>query len=162
MDVPDLLNIPYEIRRIGWPLLVVGIGLILLFRARKKNDPVVEAGSKTIDYFDDFVVFGGRESFITSQNVLGGKVTAVFGGAEYDFRRSRLSPNGAIIDCVSIFGGNGFKVPPDWTVKNEVTTIMGGFTDKRGAVLPEFQHDPSKTLIIRGFTMFGGVEVKLS
>ena len=160
--IPELLNVPYEIRRIGWPLLIVGIGLIMLFRHRRRDDPVIGQGTQSLDYFDDFVVFGGRESFITSQNLLGGKVTSVFGGAEYDFRRAKLSPNGAIIDSVSIFGGSGFKIPPDWTVKNEVTTIMGGFTDKRGSVLPEFQHDPSKTLIIRGFTMFGGVEVKLA
>lgn len=160
--IPHLLTIPYEVRRIGWPLLIVGIGLILLFRHRRRNDPMIDRGSRTIDYFDDFVIFGGRESFVTTQNLLGGKVTAIFGGAEYDLRRAKLSPNGAVIDSVSIFGGCGFKISPDWTVKNEVTTIMGGFTDKRGSVLPEFQHDPSKILVIRGFTVFGGIEIKLA
>jgi len=44
-------------------------------------------------------------------------------------------------------------------VKNEVTTIFGAFTDKRGSILPDFQ-DLEKTLILRGFTAFGGIEIK--
>ena len=113
-----------------------------------------------MDYFDDFVVFGGREVFINSLNFYGGKITTIFGGAEYDLRNARLSSNGAVIDSVSVFGGCGFKVPPDWTVKNEVTAVFGGFSDKRGASPHQVNSDPSKTLIIKGFTAFGGVEIK--
>jgi hypothetical protein len=113
-----------------------------------------------MDYFDDFVVFGGREVFINSQNFYGGKITTIFGGAEYDLRNTHLSTNGAVIDSVSVFGGCGFKVPPEWTVKNEVTAVFGGFSDKRGAAPRYINPDPSKTLIIKGFTAFGGVEIK--
>lgn len=113
-----------------------------------------------MDYFDDFVIFGGREVFISSQNFYGGKTTSIFGGTEYDFRQAQLSSNGAVVDCVSIFGGCGFKVPPDWTIKNEVTAIFGAFADKRGTTLNHIVSDPSKTLVIKGFTAFGGIEVK--
>ena len=159
--IPEVVNIPYELRRIGWPLLIIGIGVVLLVTHRRKNEPPIPERSKHgMDYFDDFVVFGGREVFINSLNFYGGKITAIFGGAEYDLRNSQLSPNGAVIDSVSVFGGCGFKVPPDWTVKNEVTAIFGGFTDKRGASPHQVNSDPSKTLIIKGFTAFGGVEIK--
>jgi hypothetical protein len=104
-------------------------------------------------------MFGGREIMINSQQLKGGKCTSIFGGSEYDMRVANMSANGAIIDCVSIFGGTGFKIPPDWAVKNEVSTIFGAFTDKRGNVIPN-SNDPSKILIIRGFTAFGGVEIK--
>jgi predicted membrane protein len=112
-----------------------------------------------MNFFDDFVIFGGREIVVNSQSLIGGKVTSIFGGSEYDLRNVTLSENGAVIDCVSIFGGAGFKIPPDWTVKNEVTTIFGAFTDKRGSILPDFQN-LEKTLILRGFTAFGGIEIK--
>ena len=113
-----------------------------------------------MDFFDDFVVFGGREVFINSQNFYGGKITTIFGGAEYDLRNALLSNNGAVIDSVAVFGGCGFKVPPDWTVKNEVTAVFGGFSDKRGASPHQVISDPSKTLVIKGFTAFGGIEIK--
>ena len=159
----EVYSIPREIRQIGWPLIIIGIGVVLLItHGRKKNDPkftghVSQAG---MDYFDDLVVFGGREIFINSQNFLGGKTTSMFGGTEYDLRQAQLSENGAVIECVSIFGGCGFKVPPDWTIKNEVTAIFGAFTDKRGSTFGHVVSNPSKTLIIRGFSAFGGVEIK--
>jgi hypothetical protein len=91
---------------------------------------------------------------------LGGKITSIFGGAEYDLRQAMLSENGAVIDCVCIFGGSSFKVPPDWTIKNEISTIFGAFTDKRGMSVHEVSYSPSKTLVLKGFSAFGGVEVK--
>ena len=157
----ELLIIPYQLRQIGWPVLIIGIGVALLLTHRSRNQPPVpEPSSQGMDYFDDFVIFGGREIFINSRSFLGGKVTSIFGGAEYDLRQSQLSENGAIVDCVCIFGGSGFKVPPDWNIKNEVTTIFGAFTDKRGASVHDVSCDPAKTLIIKGFSAFGGVEVK--
>lgn len=161
--VPEIVTIPYELRRIGWPLLVIGIGVVLLVtHSRKRHDgPVIDPGKKQgMDYFDDFVIFGGREVFVNSQNFYGGKTTSIFGGTEYDLRQANLSQNGAVIDCLSIFGGSGFKVPPDWNVKNEVTAIFGAFTDKRGAMGNQVVTDPAKTLVIRGFAAFGGVEIK--
>jgi predicted membrane protein len=156
--VPHFFEVPWELRRLTWPLLLVIIGVLMLVRY-KKPQTVPEGGMKNINFFDDFVIFGGREIVINSQNLIGGKSTAIFGGSEYDLRSSKLSENGAVVDCLSVFGGTGFKIPPDWNVKNEITTIFGAFTDKRGAVIPDTEN-LSKTLIIRGFTAFGGVEIK--
>ncbi len=160
--LPEVFTIPVELRRIGWPLLIIGIGVVLLITHSRKKDepPMPEPGKHGMDYFDDFIIFGGREVFISSQNFYGGKNTSMFGGTEYDLRQARLSPNGAVIDCVSIFGGCGFIVPPDWTVKNEVTAVFGGFADKRGKTINQIVPDPSRTLIIKGFTAFGGIEIK--
>jgi predicted membrane protein len=159
--IPQVITIPNELRRIGWPLLIIGIGVVLLVTHRKKNEPPMQSETKHgMDYFDDFVVFGGREVLINSLNFYGGKITTIFGGAEYDLRSAKLSANGAVIDSVSVFGGCGFKVPPDWTVKNEVAAVFGGFSDKRGATPHQVISDPSKTLVIKGFTAFGGVEIK--
>ncbi len=159
--IPEVFDISYELRKIGWPILLVGVGVVLLIRNPKKNDPVFESSTPNMDVFDDFVIFGGREIFVNSQGLVGGKTTSIFGGTEYDMRRSVLSPNGAVVDCVTLFGGCTFKVPPTWTVKNEVTTVFGAFADKRGATFHEDTTDPSKTLIIKGFSAFGGIEVKL-
>ncbi len=161
--IDDVITVPYELRRVGWPLLIIGVGVVMLIthgRRRNEPPPIPESGKQGFDYFDDFVVFGGREIFVNSQNFYGGKNTSIFGGSEYDLRQTSLSSNGAVIDCVCVFGGCGLKVPPDWTIKNEVTAIFGGFTDKRGKTLNQVVTDPSKTLVIKGFTAFGGIEIK--
>ena len=159
--IEKVVHIPYELRQIGWPLLIIGIGLSLMLTHRRKTTPPKIAMEKMgTEYFDDFVIFGGREIFINSQNFLGGKITSIFGGAEYDLRQANLSTNGAVIDCVCIFGGSSFKVPPDWTIENQISTVFGAFTDKRGMSVHEINYSPSKTLILKGFSAFGGVEVK--
>ena len=166
--IGEVAQIPYELRRIGWPLIIVAVGIVILVTQTgryRKGTPIFETGEQSHrpqgnNYFDDFIIFGGREVYVDSQNFVGGKSTSVFGGTEYDLRQANLSENGAVIDTLTLFGGCGFKVPPDWTVKNEVTAIFGAFTDKRGASLNHVVSDPSKTLVIKGFAAFGGVEVK--
>jgi len=157
--VPHFFDVPWELRRLFWPILLVATGVVLLLQYSKPSRAIAASGPRNMNYFDDFVIFGGREIIINSQSLVGGKSTSIFGGSEYDLRNVTLSENGAVVDCVSIFGGAGFKIPPDWTVKNEVTTIFGAFTDKRGSIVPDYQN-LSKTLILRGFTAFGGIEVK--
>lgn len=173
--IPELITVPHELRRIYFPLILVAIGLAILLRRHDKHkflkgeDPVIlnpgdnstnNPGDNSFNTFDDFVIFGGREIFINSQNLAGGKATSIFGGIEFDLRKASLQPGGAVIDCVSVFGGCGFKIPMDWNVRNEVTTIFGAFTDKRGETYNDRYYDPSKTIVIKGISMFGGIEVK--
>jgi predicted membrane protein len=177
--IPELITVPHEIRRIYWPLILVAIGISILMRQRdhqrlrRGDNPIInipkdkEPNSSNSSYntdsfntFDDFVIFGGREIFVTSQALSGGKATSIFGGIEFDLRKATLQPGGAVIDCVSVFGGCGFKIPMDWNVRNEVTTIFGAFTDKRGDTYNDRYYDPSKTLVIKGVSIFGGIEVK--
>lgn len=159
--LPEFFDVPYELRRIYWPALLVLIGVALVYRQRSSMSHFHESiEGKDFDEFDDFVIFGGREVFITSKQLRGGRSTSVFGGIEYDLRQATLSPQGAVIDCACVFGGTGLKVPLDWNVRNEITTIFGAFTDKRGDTFQQGKLDPSKTVVIKGITLFGGVEIK--
>lgn len=171
--IPELITVPHELRRIYFPLILVGVGVAILLRQRDhqklpgNHDPIINAPEEkrnatydSFNSFDDFVIFGGREIFVNSQNLAGGKATSIFGGIEFDLRKAGLQPGGAVIDCVSVFGGCGFKIPMDWNVRNEVTTIFGAFTDKRGETYNDRYYDPSKTIVIKGVSIFGGIEVK--
>lgn len=175
--IPELITVPHEIRRIYWPLILVIIGIAILLRQRDSrkqipfNEPVnpnapndipfnPSSSNTSMNTFDDFVIFGGREIFVNAQSLIGGKATSIFGGIEFDLRKANMQPGGAVIDCVSVFGGCGFKIPMDWNVRNEVTTIFGAFTDKRGETYSDRYYDPSKTLVIKGVSIFGGIEVK--
>jgi predicted membrane protein len=179
--IPEFLTVPHEIRRIYWPLILVLLGILILMKQRDHHqwnnlgnnfnlhgnktpdqpDPLdPSAKTESFNTFDDFVIFGGREIFVNAPALAGGKATSIFGGIEFDLRKATLRPGGATIDCVSVFGGCGFKIPMDWNVRNEVTTIFGAFTDKRGETYNDRYYDPSKTLVIKGISLFGGIEVK--
>jgi Predicted membrane protein len=181
--IPEFITVPHEIRRIYWPLILVLIGILILMKQRdhrkwnnsgngkqfssfgnnspNEPDPTTNASNEeSFNTFDDFVIFGGREIFVNAPALSGGKATSIFGGIEFDLRKATLKPGGATIDCVSVFGGCGFKIPMDWNVRNEVTTVFGAFTDKRGETYNDRYYDPSKTLVIKGVSLFGGIEVK--
>jgi predicted membrane protein len=98
---------------------------------------------------------------VNSQNFKGGKITAMFGGSEIDMRGAALAPGTQVLDIFVMFGGTHILVPPDWTVRVEVFSLLGGFGDKRYSNLKVIP-DSEKTLVIKGFVMFGGGEVSLN
>jgi predicted membrane protein len=155
----------FERIRLGklWPLVFVGIGAFILMRRRAEIDRKekfdLEESENKNDTIDDLVVFSGAVRLITSKNFMGGRLTAIFGGADYNFLAADLHENKAMMDVVCIFGGTKFIVPSDWEVVIDVVPIFGGFADKRNT-LPNVQINSGKKLIIKGLTLFGGGEVK--
>lgn len=148
-----------DIFRVFWPLIFIIIGISLILRrshSLKKNELVDE-----IDLIDDFAIFGGRERTVDSTDFKGGKITAMFGGSEIDLRNAELAEGTNELDLFVMFGGTNIIVPPDWAIKVDVSSILGGFADKRTSAL-NVVPQPGKTLIIKGFVMFGGGEVKLT
>lgn len=150
----------HSIRQIIWPAVIIGIGLALLYRQRQSTQSQV-IDSNDVDYIDDFAVLGGKELTVTSQTFKGGKITAIMGGSQIDLRQASLAEGNNRMDIFAVFGGTTIIVPPDWTIRVEVFPLMGGFKDNRYsplAVIP----NPEKVLIISGFVLFGGGDVKLN
>lgn len=181
--------IGFDISRYYFPLIFIIIGLALLFRpkesavgrnnrckARWKNrmkrkyaamgdlnipgdDPAFDkyAGIEKNDFIDSVNIFGGSHQKIYSKNFKGGDVIAVFGGADLNLTQADFE--GVVkLDIVAIFGGVKIIIPPEWEVKSEVTAIFGGIDDKR--TLGVTAAEPRKVLIIEGFAMFGGVDIR--
>lgn len=170
--LPDIFEDYYEIRRFFWPAIILLAGVAIMFSNRKgkrfKDSMHFSEGSSSFgsshmnvnqDYFDEFVIFGGREFNIATGNLRGGKSTAIFGGTEIDARQCQISPQGCTIEVTTLFGANAIKVPNDWTVLNKVTTIFGGYSDLR-IKDPSYMPTPSKTIVITGVCIFGATEIK--
>ncbi|MDX1629304.1 MAG: LiaF-related protein, partial [Fulvivirga sp.] len=150
----------HNIWHIFWPVVVIAIGIALIARRGTSQRPVTGGSGNSLDYIDDTAIFGGRERKIDSQDFKGGKITAIFGGSDIDFRGSDLSKGHNVLDVFILFGGTDIKVPPDWSVEMDVFSIFGGWSDNRSSAL-KVVPNKEKVLIIKGFTMFGGGEVKL-
>jgi hypothetical protein len=118
------------------------------------KDSVQESAAGPMQTVDVTAILGGFERRVHTQDFRGGEVTAVMGGCALDMRAASMTGE-AVIDVFAFWGGVTLKVPPDWTVVLEGTPIMGGFEEK--TVSPP---DGSKRLVVRGYAIMGGVEVR--
>lgn len=157
--IPDIFNISrYQWRNL-WPILLIVVGILIIFRKRVHDSYRSPDKERDIDTIDDMNILGGGERVITSRNFKGGKITNILGGAQYDLTQATLSGERNVIDVFCMLGSATLQVPPDWNVRVEVTPILGGFSDKRRTD-PIAIPDPRKELFIKGVVILGGGEVK--
>lgn len=137
-----------------WPVLLILAGAYLLLNINRPREQVAETAST----LNEFAMFGGGNRRIQAQEFDGGTVFAVFGGYEIDLRGSTLR-NSAVIYANVVFGGIEIKVPDHWLVSSEGVAIFGGYED---STIPPKLADgaPATRLVVKGFAVFGGVEVK--
>jgi hypothetical protein len=109
--------------------------------------------------FKDLSILWGTKKMITSNNFTGGKATSIFGYSEIDLTNCKLDNKSVVIDILGIFGGSTLIVPKEWNVVLDVFSLFSGFSSKIRRT-PETKVDMEKTLIIKGFVIFGYGEVK--
>ena len=161
LDRLDIIDFNW---RTMWPLVLIGLGAFLVAKALRsrgvfKGAPGQEGmgmldGAGDGDVVDITAILGGYERRIATQHFRGGEITAVMGGCELDMRGASIQGE-AVINVFAFWGGVTIKCPPDWTVILLGTPILGGFEEK--TVVPP---DGSKRLVIRGYAIMGGVEIR--
>jgi hypothetical protein len=154
-------------------LILVGMGLILRprrirnfrdYHRRMHRDYAKEYYTDTTpgmnsgeDYLDNVSIFGGTKKNIMSKNFKGGEATCFFGGLEINLMQADIQ--GQIeLDLTQIFGGCKLIVPSHWEIKSELVNIFGGVEDKRPT--QNINTDHSKVILLRGTSIFGGIEIR--
>jgi predicted membrane protein len=147
-----------------WPILIILLGLNILWKGVGQKSVRRSAG-RTMSgsgFVKDFVLFGGSERVVDSPAFEGGDVSAVFGGVELDLRRADIEPDReAVLDVFVLFGSTEITIPPSWEVSQEATAIFGAVEDQtRAAVSGPVAGERRRRLVIRGYALFGGIEIK--
>ena len=174
----DDIWVDFSFRRYVWPLTIIIIGLVVIMlpfqKRRQKRFKGLEGGSaqdpgtsievdvtvgevSTEDVLDVTAIFGGVKKNIYSKNFKGGEIVCIFGGTEINLAHADFSGKEVRIEAVQIFGGTKLIVPANWDVRSEAVAIFGGVEDKRPQ--PSVG-TPEKTIILEGFAMFGGLEIR--
>lgn len=159
--LPELFSLPYDFKRNFWPVLLIIIGVFILFKAfpsKRREFPLLAEGDQQ-EFIEEVNIFSGSEKNFAFPNFRGGRITSIFGGSEIDLSASHMSEGNHILEVFYVFGGSSITVPNDWVIINKVTSILGGFSDKR-KVDSALASGPEKTLVIQGFVLLGGGEIK--
>ncbi len=157
LDRLDIID--FNVRTL-WPLVFIGFGIYTLYKARTGRRLIAIDGVKNekdmggTGVIDVTAILGGIERRVFTPDFRGGEITAVMGGCAIDLRNSSIQGE-AVVTVFAFWGGVTLKIPPDWTVILNGTPIMGGFEEK--TIAPP---DNSKRLIVRGYAIMGGVEVR--
>lgn len=171
-NFPDL-----AIKRYIWPIAIIVVGLFIILRPKfgkstwsmdddnnkgtlgNNSNPINENGANWSheDVIDTTNIFSGSKKINLSKNFRGGEVTNIFGGSEINLTKADIQGT-AILEVTCIFGGTKLIVPPDWNIQQEAVAIFGGVDDKRPVT--GLQENLSKTLIIKGTVLMGGIDIR--
>ena len=136
-----------------WPLLLVLFGGTMVWRAFNAADEP-RVGSDAA--LSATAILGGFDRRLVSVPFRRVDLTAFMGGGKLDLTEASLIDGQGVIDVFAIMGGFEILVPRTWRVIIEATPIMGGCDAKT-----RDPDDPSAPrLVIRGFIMMGGVDIK--
>jgi len=136
-----------------WPLILILIGLSILRHTVWDRKQAPQGN----DFVNLSFILGGGDHNYSTQNLRGGKITAIMGGGSIDLRDTGFPGDNTEFEVFAFWGGFDITVPKDWSVNVQVTPIMGGIENK---VRTSVEAQSGKTLIIRGTVIMGGVEVK--
>ena len=149
-----------------WPVLLILVGANLVWRAWGRQQSLESeeiqgpagGGTQSGNTITAIAVMAGITRTCNSQNFRGGEMIALMGACEIDLTQASIDTfdGDAVINTYAFWGGIEIKVPPDWSVISNGVPVMGGFED---STKPR-EGGPQKRLVINGFAMMGGVEVK--
>jgi len=161
--IPRIFEVSFNVTHMFWPVMLIAIGVLILvkrspgqlwqMRTHHLNNQNLDDG-----YIHEENIFSGGKQRVMHQVFRGGHINCIFGGSEVDLTQATLADGVSELEVNTIFGGVTLIVPADWKVQLKMTSIMGGFSDKRSYV--KENSDPSRVLIIKGSTIFGGGELK--
>ncbi len=158
--VPDV-----QLRQYIWPIVIIAIGLFMIIRPRGrsrdeywKNWENRDTQSLADSAFETVTIFGGDKKQIISKDFKGGESVCAFGGVEINLTQADINGS-ATIEVVQLFGGTKIIVPPHWKVlTDELVCVFGSLEDKRqvaGSIV-----DGTKTLVLKGTCIFGGIDLR--
>jgi predicted membrane protein len=179
--IPELFDFHISFVRLFWPVLLIVIGILILLNrggryhgnrhhehpgwkhnhhgwGHNRGDNWEDTIGLDEGYINETNIFSGSKHKVIHQEFKGGRISNVFGGTEIDLTQATLAEgrNELYIEC--IFGGVTLIVPSDWKVVMNVSSVLGGFSDKRSIV--KENPDSTRILVIRGSAIFGGGEIK--
>jgi hypothetical protein len=119
-------------------------------------------GWAPVSCVNDVTLFAGIKRQPSGEFFDGGSATTLFGEYKLDLTDAQMRGPRATLNVTTIFGDTEIRVPEDWSVVMQSSTLLGDCTDKtwRPALGPETKGAETKELIVDGVTLLGALKVR--
>lgn len=180
--IDEVLYLPMNFWDYFWPVSLIAIGLIVIFKPKRDKarimrnyshgtdsdteesedldaddaDPKKKGTYSREDKLDMVSVFTGSKKTVFSRNFVGGETVTVFGGSELNLLNADFDKV-VYIEATVVFGGLKLIVPAGWEVRHEVNSILAGVEDKRYTAVNVVPQD--KVIVLTGTVVFGGIDI---
>ncbi len=141
-----------------WPAVLILLGISIVFKHHPLPPPA-DGRSGTASSEDRVSVnniLAGSDRRINSREFKGGDISNVLGGTEVDLLEAKLAAGDWLLTVSTVLGGVEIRVPRDWRLEVQPTTMLGGIDDHT-------RQTPDATggkLIIKASALLGGIEIK--
>lgn len=142
-----------------WPLALVALGARMVWVAFQGPPPAAADSASTVNAV---AVLGGSTRASSSPDFRGGDLIAFMGGCEVDLTQAQIVDSPAVIDALAFWGGVEIRVPETWDVTVKGIPLLGGYEDntRQRARDDDPSGEPRPQLVVKGFAIMGGVDVK--
>lgn len=177
VDLYPALNI----KPLLWPILIILVGLIMIFKPRRKwnqrkwrkwqkhhdynynykgcDSRGFQETTSDSDHLDFSVVFGNVKKNIISKDFKGGEMNIVMGGGELNLSQADI--NGTVrVEVNAVLAGARLVVPSNWTIKSDLGSVTMGTVEDKRQMNSGTTPDPNKILQIEGDLVMGGIEIR--
>jgi len=138
-----------------WPVLVMGLGLLLIVGVFTRRKPRRIPSPCTADLPPDTLLMASKEERVDSQEYAGGRVSTVMGAYVLDLSRAEMRDAEATVKAKAVLGGVEIVVPSHWKVEIRSKPVMGAVENKTRE--PE---QAEKTLVVDAEVVMGGIEIR--
>lgn len=138
-----------------WPLILIAIGIGFVRRALRREDEEPPPNRlRALAEHQNLALLTTRR--VRPGPVFGGgRFAAILGTYQLDLTQATLEHDPTVIEARAFLGAVEIYVPEGWEVIGEVFPVMAGFEMKTGPAT-----EPRRRLVVRGFAMMAGIEVK--
>lgn len=158
--IPDFLTAAEKVQYYKlWPLALVAIGVVILLKRQfpKQFDGTqIQAGD--LNFINESNIMGGSSKKFFTKEFIGGKINCIMGGSEVNLTEADLV-NNSVLNIFVVAGGIALRVPKEWNIQLDIMAIAGGVDDKI-TKYPENVVNPAKRLVLTGYVVAGGIEIK--
>lgn len=150
----------YDVFDLHWHKFIIPVILIIIGMHFLRPQFIKARDRSSLETrVEVFSILGGGEFNSRSPKLTGGHATCILGGVDIDMREADMESDRIEVDILSLMAGVDIKVPAHWQVNIKAIPLLGGVSNQTTCLADQMQM-PKKTLVIKGFAVLGGIDVK--